>query len=202
MKAKESVQNRTAIFPFVVLLLVSLACGTSSNVTIPTSDPNSIQTAIAGTAQAAELQTSTASAPIATLIPTNSPEQSNSPIPIITIAATETSTLTLEPTALPSLTNGAIIRIKTVNKEEEFVDLENFGNQPQNLSGWSLISEKGDQICSLSGTIMPGEILRVWANNPNGGGFNCNFGTQIWNNSESDPAVLRDNNYQEVSRYP
>ncbi len=200
MKVKESFRRHIIVFSSTTVLLVSLACGASSNVAIPTIDPNSIQTAIAGTALAAEFQTLTASAPIVTLIPTNSPEQINTPLPTLTVVPSETSTL--EPTASPVLVSGAIIRIKTVNKEEEFVDLENIGSQPQDLSGWRLISERGDQTCSLSGVIMPGETLRVWANNPNGGGYNCNFGAEIWNNSESDPAILRDNQNQEVSRYP
>lgn len=182
------------------LLLISLACGTSSNVAIPTTNPNSIQTAIAGTALVAELQTLTAGVPSTVSVPTNTPEQINTQLPTVIVASTDTSTP--EPTESPVLTSGAIIRIKTVNKEEEFVDLENIGSQPQDLSGWRLISEKGDQACSLSGMIMPGETLRVWADNPNGGGYNCNFGSQIWNNSESDPAILRDNQGQEVSRYP
>jgi hypothetical protein len=173
-------------------VLVSLACGISSNGAVPTVDPNLLQTAIVGTAGAAKLQTLTASAP----------EQTSSPLSTLTIAPTETLMPPLEPTALPTLINGAFIRIKVVDKEAEYVDLENIGNQPQDLTGWSLVSEKGNQGCSLSGVIISGATLRVWANNPNGEGYNCNYGSEIWNNSELDPAVLYNNQGQEVARYP
>jgi hypothetical protein len=89
-----------------------------------------------------------------------------------------------------------------VDKRAEYVDLRNTGGQPQDLSGWELVSEKGDQRCSLGGTIQPGQTLRVWAlaSVSGQGGYNCGFGQNIWNNSESDPAVLINNAGQEVSR--
>lgn len=192
MKIKQSSQKWTPVFALIVLLLVSLACGTSSNGVAPTTDPGLLQTAIVGTAGAAQLQTLTASAP----------EQTSTPLPTLTIAPTETLIPTLEPTALPTLINGAVIRIKVVDKEAEYVDLENIGNQPQDLTGWSLVSETGNQACNLGGVIISGATLRVWANNPNGEGYNCNYGAEIWNNSDSDPAVLKNNQGQEVARYP
>lgn len=192
MKIKQNSQKWTPSVALAVLLLASLACGTTSNGVIPTTDPGLVQTAIAGTAAVAQLQTLTASVP----------EQTSTPLPTLTIASTETLIPTLDSTTLPTLINGALIRIKVVDKEAEYVDLENIGNQPQDLTGWSLVSEKGNQACSLSGVIISGATLRVWANNPNGDGYNCNFGSDIWNNSELDPAVLYNNQGQEVARYP
>ena len=192
MKFKQSSQNWKPFVALIVLLLVSLACGTSSNGEVPTTDPGSVQTAIIDTAVAAQLQTSTASIP----------EQTSTPLPTLTMASTETLIPTLEATTLPAVIDAALIRINIVDKEAEYVDLENIGNQPQDLTGWSLVSEKGNQACSLNGVITSGEILRVWANNPNGEGYNCNFGAAIWNNSELDPAVLYNNQGQEVARYP
>ena len=202
MKTKQSSQKWKPPFALTVLLLVSLACGTSSNRVVPTTDPNVLQTAIVGTAVVAQSQTLTASAPNNALLPTNIPEQTSTPLPAFTIAPTETLIPTLEPTALPTLIDGALIRIKVVDKEAEYVDLENIGNQPQDLTGWSLVSEKGNQACGLSGVIVSSATLRVWSNNPNGEGYNCNYGSEIWNNSELDPAVLYNNQRQEVARYP
>jgi hypothetical protein len=103
---------------------------------------------------------------------------------------------------VPVGSSQALIEIIAVNKEEEYVDIQNIGNQTQNLSGWYLVSERGNQTCYLSGNIGPGEVLRIWAGSSNSGGFSCGFGTYIWNNSESDPAVLYNAQGTQVSRYP
>lgn len=89
--------------------------------------------------------------------------------------------------------------ITFVNKDAEYVDIQNKSNQPINLAGWRLDSEKGSQSCSLSGTIQPGASLRIWAKS--GEGFSCGFGSNIWNNSEPDPAVLYNPQNIEISRY-
>lgn len=72
-----------------------------------------------------------------------------------------------------------------------------------NLAGWTLRSEKGSQDCVLGGVIGPGQTLQIWAMSEDAGrgGFNCGFGTNIWNNSEPDPAVLINPSGQEVSRW-
>ena len=203
MKIKQNSQKWTPSFALIILFLATLACGTPSNDVIPTFDPNQLQTVIAGTAVAAELQTLTANASTNSVIPTNTPVQISTPLPAFTTVPTETLMPILESTASPTLVNSALIQIKVVDKEAEYVDLENVGNQPQDLTGWSLVSEKGNQACSLSGVIMPAATFRVWANNPNNGeGYNCNYGSEIWNNSELDPAVLYNNQGQEIARYP
>ena len=47
------------------------------------------------------------------------------------------------------------------------------------------------------------EALRIWAMAEDAaqGGFNCGMGGPIWNNGESDPAVLLNAAREEVSRY-
>lgn len=92
------------------------------------------------------------------------------------------------------------IIIVAVNKSAEYVDIQNRSNQPIDLTGWRLDSEKGSQSCTLSGAIQPGETLRIWA--MSGAGFSCGFGSNIWNNSEPDPAVLYNPQNIEISRYP
>jgi hypothetical protein len=44
-----------------------------------------------------------------------------------------------------------------------FVDIRNDRDQPQDLSGWVLVSEKREHRCTLGGVINPGEVLRIWA---------------------------------------
>ncbi len=97
-------------------------------------------------------------------------------------------------------TTSQTIIITAVNKSSEYVDIKNVSAAPINLQGWTLISEKGNQACGLGGTIQPGETLRIWAGT-NATGFSCGFGSNIWNNSESDPAVLYDPQGREVDRY-
>jgi micrococcal nuclease len=90
--------------------------------------------------------------------------------------------------------------ITEVNKSAEYVDIQNVSNQPIDLNGWRLDSEKGSQSCTLSGTIQPGGTLRIWAQT--GAGFSCGFSKNIWNNSEPDPAVLYNPQNIEIYRYP
>jgi micrococcal nuclease len=98
-----------------------------------------------------------------------------------------------------STSSGETLVITTVNKEAEFVDVKNKSNAAIDLYGWRLVSEKGSQTCSLSGTIQPNDTLRIHAQTGENG-FNCNFSKQIWNNSEPDPAVLYNPQGIEISR--
>jgi hypothetical protein len=122
-----------------------------------------------------------------------------------------TSTPTLRPptdtpipapsTDTPVLAPAKVI-IVTVNKGDEYVDIRNIGDLAQDLTGWILLSEKGDQACTLAGVLGSGETLRIWAQSKDAdkGGYNCGFDTSIWNNSEPDPAVLYNAQGVEVDR--
>ena len=92
--------------------------------------------------------------------------------------------------------------IVAVDKRAEVVTIKNVGDAPQDLSGWVLVSERGNQRCALGGVLQPGQSLQIWAlsEDADKGGYNCGFGTNIWNNSKPDPAVLLDAQGQEVSR--
>ena len=92
------------------------------------------------------------------------------------------------------------IVVVTVNKREEWVDIQNTGTMDIDLAGWNLVSERGNQDCPLSGIIIAGQTLRIWAMTPQGLGFSCGYNTNIWNNSELDPAVLYNPKGVEVSR--
>jgi hypothetical protein len=121
-----------------------------------------------------------------TLIPT----ATQSPIPTNTIPP-----VTLTPT------NSGSVQIIAVDKPTEYVDIQNFGNADVNLRGWKLVSEMGNQSCTLRGTLQPNEVLRVWARRGNPG-FDCGFPINIWNDNTADPAVLYNPQGEEVSRFP
>lgn len=101
------------------------------------------------------------------------------------------------PTPEPSAPRLVIV---TVNKREEFVDIQNQGEADIDLSGWNLVSERGHQECPLSGVLAAGATLRIWAMATQGFGFSCGYGSPIWNNSEPDPAVLYNPQGVEMSR--
>jgi micrococcal nuclease len=104
-------------------------------------------------------------------------------------------------TATLQLSSSQSVTIVAVNKSAEYVDIKNTGSIPVDLNGWTLVSEKGNQRCGLGGTLAPGVTLRIWAGTASDGGFSCGFGKNIWNNSESDPAVLLDAQGREVDRH-
>jgi hypothetical protein len=136
-----------------------------------------------------------------------------SPLPSLTSLPTGTETPTQAvptetATPLPTVTNppptaassGSIV-IVTVNKTMEYVDLQNVGNGPVDLSGWRLVSVTGNQSCPLRGVIGPNEMLRVWSGKGDSG-LSCEFAFNIWNDNQADPALLIDAQAKEVSRYP
>jgi lamin tail-like protein len=115
-----------------------------------------------------------------------------------------TATETLLPTSTnppaTAASSGSVL-ILTVNKPEEYVDIQNTGNGPVNLDGWKLVSETGNQSCTLGGILQPNEILRVWARKGDTG-LSCGYPINIWNDNQADPAVLYDPQGKEISRYP
>lgn len=135
--------------------------------------------------------------------PTPAPTFTDTPQPTATPPPTNTPVSAETPTPTTQLTPGpANLVIATVNKGDEYVDIRNTGGTDQDLTGWVLLSEKGDQACPLAGILQAGQTLRIWARAEDSDkeGFNCGFEDNIWNNDESDPAVLLNADGQEVDR--
>jgi endonuclease YncB( thermonuclease family) len=104
---------------------------------------------------------------------------------------------TPQPEVIFSNTN---VIIFSVNKPEEFVDIQNVGDSAIDLNGWKLVSELGKEECKLSGVIHPYEIVRIFSgiDQP---GFSCGFAKPIWDDREPDPALLYDPDGNEVARF-
>jgi SH3-like domain-containing protein len=143
-----------------------------------------------------------------TLAATSAAQATNTAVPVATNTPAPLATSTLssptqvpEPTQPPAPSPGNVVIIG-VNKQAEYVDIQNVGGTDQDLTNWRLVSETGNQACTLGGVLAAGQVLRIYARAEDAGlgGFNCGFGGPIWNNSESDPAVLYDANGNEVSR--
>lgn len=195
------------LLPVIVAIIITigiLACGGTAtpvakrqdtlDIPSPTSQPVTIE------------PTDTPIPPTETPVP---PTQTPAPTPTPTdMPPTQTPaptdmppTQTPAPTmATPSDTVGPRVEIVDVDKRAEYVDIRNSGGAAQDLAGWVLVSEKGNQRCTLGGLLEAGATLRIWAG-AGQGGFSCGFDNPIWNNSEPDAAVLLDAGGVEVDRW-
>ena len=89
-------------------------------------------------------------------------------------------------------------------ESDEYVEITNLGDQPQELAGCVLrdISDGYPSFTFPSYILTPGKSIRVYTNeyHPEWGGFSFEYSQPIWNNSEPDVAVLYDNQGNEVSQ--
>ena len=148
--------------------------------------------------------------PFSTALPTltSPPTETASPTQVApTATATALPTVTpvppsataSQPPATP--TSAGSVLIIAVDKQKEYVEIQNRTNAEVNLRGWRLVSETGNQSCDLRGTLQPDAILRIWARRGEPG-IDCRFGSSIWKDNEPDPAVLYNPQDEEVSRFP
>ena len=121
------------------------------------------------------------------------------PTAVIVVPTAVPSPPTATPVPERAATAGSLIIIK-VDKGDEYVVIRNDGGAAVDLSGWVLLSEKGSQACALGGTIEPGATLTISALGDIAG-YDCGFGSNIWNNSERDPAALMAPDGSVVSRF-
>ena len=89
-------------------------------------------------------------------------------------------------------------------ESDEYVEITNLGDQPQELTGCVLrdISDEYPSLIFSYYILAPGESIRVYTNeyHPEWGGFSFEYSQPIWNNIEPDVAVLYDNQGNEVSQ--
>ncbi len=117
------------------------------------------------------------------------------------------------PSTTPTLTGVSNVQITYIFydgivpyvESDEYVEITNLGDQPQDLEDWVLmdISEGYPSFIFPSYILAPGGSIRVYTNeyHPEWGGFSFEYSKAIWNNSPPhDIAVLKDNQGNEVSR--
>ncbi len=96
--------------------------------------------------------------------------------------------------------DGQVPRVES----DEYVEITNLGEQPQDLAGWVLqdISDGYPSFIFSTYILGPGESVRVYTNeyHPEWGGFSFESSRAIWNNSEPDIAALYNSQGKEVSR--
>lgn len=88
--------------------------------------------------------------------------------------------------------NGLVSR----SESDEYVEITNFDDRTRKLAGWSLVDndEKTTFRFPSKAKIQAGKSIRVYTNERHAewGGFSFESTRAIWNNRESDRAVLRD----------
>ncbi len=112
---------------------------------------------------------------------------------LVTTTNLDTVSVVDDATPTPIVASEKPIVILTVNKGEEFVDIQNVTNRVIDLSGWRLVSERGNESCDLRGVIAANEILRVWSSIDDvneAGGIKCGIPFRIWDPLAVDLAVL------------
>ena len=207
------------LLPALVLLIVCCLCSVLASLARSRSAPNPVASPVLVPSQGS-VATPTALFDFGTVTFAPFPTfPSSTPLPTLTASATGVPTSTVEiPTTtgtavpLPTLTASqppppttvvvvGSMQITAVDKAKEFVDIQNGSNVPVDLSGWKLVSETGNQSCTLRGLLQPNETLRVWSGKGDSG-LNCEFTFNVWNDNQSDPAVLYNAQGQEISRFP
>jgi hypothetical protein len=128
---------------------------------------------------------------------------SPSPSPSASVTPAPDSTATFPSSSLPT-PEGSPIQIDLVEKITEYVYIYNYGDQPQDLEGWVLVSDLGEESCSLSGVLQPGEGILIWALAADAAedGYNCGFESEIWDDEAVDTAILYDADGNLVDQYP
>jgi endonuclease YncB( thermonuclease family) len=89
--------------------------------------------------------------------------------------------------------NGQVPNVES----DEYVEITNLSDQPQNLLGCMLVDVSDDypSFTFPDYTLQPGQSVRVYTNeyHPEWGNFSFESPTAVWNNSQPDTAVLYDN---------
>ncbi len=114
-----------------------------------------------------------------------------------------------KPTGKPDVRIVGMLRdgVKGRNEPDEYVEIANLGNAPQDMTGWMLVSERrgndrGQIFYFPRGFILqPGQHCRVYTNeyHPEYCGLSFNHRGAVWNNSKPDAALLVDNHGNVVS---
>ena len=95
-----------------------------------------------------------------------------------------------------------LVEITDLDKYAEYVEITNISKEDIDISGWKMVSEKGNQSFTFpKNTIIKiGQTLRLTSGKAKGTGDFTMANGDIWNNTSSDPAVLYDYLGNEVAR--
>ncbi len=93
------------------------------------------------------------------------------------------------------------ISIMQLDKIQEFIILKNNGDSPINITGWTIVSVRGDQRYTF-GTYTLEAQATVAVGDSDKGSVDIHWleGRGVWNNSDSDPAELYDSSNNLIDR--
>jgi LysM repeat protein len=144
--------------------------------------------------------------PTATPMPT--PMLTVTVVPTSTRTATPTTTVTPTPTMTLTPTNVFIQSIMYDGdvpdvESDEYVVITNGSSVSQNIGGWSLNADDGEDFEFPPFDLKPGQSCRVYTNqyHPESCGFSFESDTPIWNNTDADCGRLYDASGALVSEY-
>lgn len=102
----------------------------------------------------------------------------------------------------PTQNNSVKIKIAALDKKAEFITLINNENYDVELTGWTIVSVRGNQRFTFpTYTLTAGSKVIVGDSGRNNVDFHWLDGKGVWNDSKSDPAELYDNNRNLIDRY-
>jgi hypothetical protein len=153
----------------------------------------------------------------ATSIGAESPVATGTPTPSPTLAPGETATNTQTPSVTPPVSpvSQSTVMIAMVmylgdtnrNEADEYVELQNRGQEAANLSSWTLHSVSSGKLYTFPNgfSILPAQVCRIYTNSPSeyGGCGALSFGSDspVWSNT-GDIAELRDSAGNLMFSYP
>jgi hypothetical protein len=97
----------------------------------------------------------------------------------------------------------SLVKIVLIDKRAEYVKIQNLGIKAVDMTGWTMVSEKGLQtfVFPQDYILQVGQTCTLTSGDlKNTGDFTMSIET-IWNNYEPDDGYLLDNNGEEVSRW-
>ncbi len=94
------------------------------------------------------------------------------------------------------------VGIIALDKKAEYIILKNSGSDSVDLTGWMILSVRGEQAYTFSVfTLESGSTVTVGDSAENDVDFHWLDGRGTWNNSDSDPAELYNDNGELVDRW-
>lgn len=119
---------------------------------------------------------------------------------LVTIDQGEVTANLMHYSELPAINTG--VHIDNVDKEEDCITLRNDGGETADLSGWYILSDKGNQLFVLpeGTTLAPGGRLTVSSLSSDNAGDVVWPDKKIWHKSKEDTAHLYDVYGREISR--
>ena len=111
----------------------------------------------------------------------------------------DTATDNTEISKTETLSEGTV-KIINLDKKDELIVIKNVSSSDVNLTGWRIVSVKGNQQFTFPSFVLQANSSVTVASGDKAGDLKWGKGN-IWNNSKSDPAELYNSNGQLVDRF-